>query len=813
MRIFILLSLFITSFTYSQGTQVIPVESPLRGVVYDSITNLNLEFVSVRVYSKKDSSVMDGVLTDAEGVFSFKNVNPTRVYLVFSYVGYENKIVKSLLGIDPENLLNLKIGLKPSMQNLEEVKVVGNLDVLKTGIDKKVYNVGEDLNTQGGSASDVLNNVPSIEVDQDGNISLRGNGNVIILIDGRPSTLTLNNGLSGLPANSVERIEVVTNPSAKYDPDGTSGIINIVLKKSKLRGINGVVSSTGGTGYSLNNSFTLNARTGKFNVFGTYSNSYSDGYRDFNSSLETTTNQGAYLLIQDRPGDHLRRNHNLRVGMDVYLTDKQTIGFSVNGALGDQNRTGILYNEFFDPNMSVESAYNRSAIDLSEDKNLDFNLNYTAEFKKEGKLSANFTSSLGNEINSGVYINNYLTAGYVPSSQLSLEQRLRNKENNRVSTGQLDYEKVLAKKNARIELGAKVILRNDDRDSYSETLDTLNNQFYTDTLANFRYNYTEEIYSTYGIWGQKVNKWKYQVGFRGEYAQQIPYLIDDSLRIRNAYFNFFPSAHLRYELPKKQELSLSYSKRINRASSGELNPFVNYSDPLNLRVGNPYLTPEYIQSFDLGFSKETPKLNFTSSVYYRMTRDVIQRVKVFYDNSVTATTYGNIDQSQSYGVEAVINYKPNKWWRNTLSINGNRIQYFNSSGEDNFNNSGFNMDFKYTGTVDFWKKTASFQVNIRYNTPRITAQGKVLPRSTMDISGSKKINDHWNLGMRLSDVFNTQGFQYDFSQGNVRQLGEYKWLTRRFYLTVTYKFGKLELQKREGKGREESGGGGGGMDF
>ena len=297
---------------------------------------------------------------------------------------------------------------------------------------------------------------------------------------------------------------------------------------------------------------------------------------------------------------------------------------------------------------------------------------------------------------------------------------------------------------------------------------------------------------------------------RGEYAQQIPYLIDEDKKIVNDYFNLFPSGHLRYDLNKKREISLSYSRRINRASSGELNPFTDYSDPLNLRLGNPYLSPEFINSFDFGYSIEKDKFVFTSSLFYRYSTDVIQRIKVFYEDNVTATTYGNIDQSQSYGFEAVINYKPVKWWRNTLSINGDRIEYFNANGNGTFNNSGYNLGLKYSGTFDFWKRTASFQVNVRYNTPRITAQGKVLPRAAVDISSDKRFNDHWSIGMRLSDVFNTQGFSYDFEQEYIRQTGDFKWLTRRFYLTVTYKFGKLELSKKESRSASA---GEGGFDF
>ncbi|MGJ8661875.1 MAG: TonB-dependent receptor domain-containing protein, partial [Bacteroidota bacterium] len=733
--------------TFSQTSTSVGKAGNISGQILDSISGENLEFVSVRVFTQKDSSVIGGGLTDSLGKFEISNLKASRFYLVVSFIGYQTKTIRNLQFIQNNPLLVLgKISLKPSVQNLSEVQVVGQLDVFKTGIDKKIYNVGEDLNSQGGSASDVLNNVPSIEVDQDGNVSLRGDGNVIILVDGRPSTLTLNGGLQGLPANSIERIEVVTNPSAKYDPDGTSGIINVVLKKAKLRGVNGSVSATVATGNQINGTATINVRTSKINVFSTYSNRYTEGYRNYNGELFRTTNLGTTLLEQNRPGTHLRKNQNLRMGLDYYITNNQTIGFSVNGALGYQDRYSELNNTFYDVNNDVYSKYSRYSNDISEDQNLDLNLNYQNELKNnKGELSANFTTSFGNDNNRGEYNNEYFIDNYGISTQSRLSQRLNKEEDNVVTTGQVDYSRSLIKQKARIELGAKGIFRNQNLLTKSETLDDSTATYFEDTLANFSYKYNEQVTSLYAIWGQQLGKWKYQLGLRGEYAQQIPYLIKEDKKIVNDYFNLFPSGHLRYDLNKKRELSLSYSRRINRAGSYQLNPFTDYSDPLNLRQGNPYLKPEYINSFDLGYSAEKGKLVFTTSLFYRHSMNVIQRVKVFYSDNITATTYGNIDKSQSYGFEAVLNYKPTKWLRNTLSLNGDRIEYFSASGEGAFNNSGYILAVKYAGIIDFWKKTASFQVNVRYNTPRITAQGKVLPRSTMDISADKRFNDHWSI--------------------------------------------------------------------
>lgn len=809
---FFSLILFISSWAQTNQNPNQSFAKIISGKISDTLTGQSLEFVSIRAFSYTDSIVIGGALTDSNGTFRITDIRDKHIFLKISFVGYETKILKSIKldGNIPE--LNLgKISLRSSFQNLTEVKIIGQADIYKTGIDKKIYNVGEDLNTQGSSASEVLTNIPSVDVDQEGKISLRGDGNVIVLIDGRPSTLTLNGGLEGLPANSIERIEVVTNPSAKYDPDGTSGIINIVLKKAKLRGINGTISGTYGTGNSYNGATSINIRTNKINVFANYAYKYVDGYRDFTSQLSKTTALGTTLFQQTRPGTHLRINQNLRVGADFYLTTKQTLGFSMNGALGDEDRAGILNNTLLDEQNILKTNWLRNSSDISGDKNFDINVNYKNELKeKKGELSADFTTSFGNETKKGKYSNEYLTNLYLVSNQNKLVQQLENDQNNKVSTCQIDYTKNVEGQKARIEIGTKGIFRKEKLTTKSQTFSDSTNQFAEDTLANFRYHYDERIYAIYAIWGQEVGKLKYQLGVRGEYAEQNPNLIDDSIYINNNYFTLFPSAHIRYNLLNKKEISLSYSRRIERASSEQLNPFSDYSDPLNLRLGNPYLTPQFVNSFDLGFSLEKEKLVFTSSIFYRHSSDVIQRVKVFYQDNVTATTYGNIDQSNSYGFEMGFNYKPIKRWRNSLSLNADRIEYFNSLGETSFTNSGYNLGFKVNSTFDFWKNTSSIQVNFRYNTPRITAQGKVQPRQAFDISGEKKLNNHWSFGFRISDLFNTQGFRYDFEQENIRQIGEFKWLTRRLYFTLSYKFGKLEVGKKEGRNPES---GGGGFDF
>ena len=820
MKYFILLFSLISFLGIAQPNP--SADGILSGKVVDKISDKPMEYVSFRLFSAKDSSVVSGAFTDIDGKFTLENVPVGTYYARFTFSGYTTKEINDIklsTTVKSLNLGTIKLELDNTI-NFEEVKVVGKLDVLKAGIDKKVYNVGEDLSVRGGTANDVLNNIPSVEVDQDGRIMLRGDGTVTVLIDGRPSSLSGGNGkslLDALPAGSIERIEVVTNPSAKYDPDGTSGIINIVLKKNKLKGFNGMVSTNLGSGNLRNGNvadgtFSLSYRNSRLNAYGSYSGRYMTGYRNHYSHIEQSFLDGTVLQIdQQRYGTDLSLGNTFRLGSDFYLKSRNVLGVSLTGNIGQRDRTGEQYNRMLDGDANELDFWQRNSDDPTNQRNLDFNVNYKYDLKNErGDLIVDANQSLGNEYIEGFYDQYRLNADSSQIGDYTMRQRLKNNEQNNVTTVQSDFTYLYPKINARIETGLKAILRNQGVDTYSESFDTLNQTFYQDTLANFLYKYTEQIYSVYGIFGQQLGKFKYQGGVRFEKAYQIPDLISESNRIVNDYFNFFPSVHLRYEVKPKNELSVSYSRRINRAGSSNLNPFTNYSDPYNLQSGNPYLQPEFIDSYDFTYALEKKKVTMTASVFYRYTTDMITRVKNYFPDNTSLVTWANINKSHSVGTEWILIVKPTTWWRNTISANTNYIQFVDDTEGYDWNNRGINWNIKYAGTVDFWKKTASIQVNGNYIAPRVTVQGTARRRGALDISGEKKFKDGtYSVGFRVSDVFNRQGFEMEVIQPGINQKAEFKWLTRRYFVTFTYKFGKLEMS-----GKKPNGGGGeGGMDM
>lgn len=804
--LFYILSLF-TSVFFAQRVQG---EGIVLGKLVSQKTKSPLEYAKVKVLKALDSSLLAGQFTDSEGKFNIEGLPFFPMLVQVTFAGYDTLWIGD---VSPEKELRVvNLGeLVMSVNNqklLDEVVIQGRQDILKSGIDKKVYNVGQDLTLRGGTANDVLKNLPSIDLDQDGRILLRGEGSVNILIDGKPSSLTGSNGktlLDALPAGSIERIEIVTNPSAKYDPDGSSGIINIVLKKNKLQGFNGLITANLGSGNLkggnvADESASLSYRNAIFNSFVSYNGRYLDGYRNnFMYSRQLLANNSVSVLDQNRLGTDLNAGNTFRLGFDVTLKHNRSLTFSSTGSLGRRDRTGDLWNTRYDEdamgNSTASGLWRRTSYDPSDQKNAEFNLNFRQNFKSNrGYLTVDAAHSMGADAIDGFYDQIYYSLDSVPLSTIApLRQRLSNDESVQVSTLQTDGVYLWPDLSLRTEFGAKGIVRHQEVDTYSETMDSLTKIYLEDTLSNFLYHYDEQIFSVYGIVAHQFKKFKYQFGIRLEQAYQIPNLISDSNRIVNEYFNFFPSAHIRYVVKQGSELGLSYSRRITRASSSDLNPFTSYADPLNLQRGNPYLQPEFIDSYDLSYSQEEKKFNFSSSLFYRRTTDMISRIRLFSENNASVQTFINLNTSHSFGTELVFSYKPTSWYRVTLSSNVNYIKYVTETSS--WNRSGFNGNMKLNTSVDFWKKTATFQLNVNYIAPRITILGTAQRRGAIDVAFDKRLGEHWTLGCKVTDVMNRQGFYAYLRQPTISQDIEFKWLTRRFYLNVSYKFGKLEMTK------------------
>ena len=788
--------IFLSVFSYSQGS--------LKLNVVDQ-AGKPLEYVNARLFPTKDSTVVSGAYSNIEGKINLENIPFGFYYLKVTFFGFEDAIIEQII-INKENR-KVQIGevvLKNmQQQELDEVVIKAGKSLIESSIDKRTYNVSEDMTTLGGGLTEVLNNIPSVEVDNDGNVSLRGNGSVTILIDGRPSAMSSGDGaLDGIPASAIERIELVTNPSAKYDPDGTAGIINIVLKKKKLRGVNANVSLTAASEDLYNGNIGFNSRNEKVNVYANYSFRYREGYRNNFNERYSFYGDTVELLDQDRLGTDFRRSHTGKVGADFFVHKNHVIGISASGTFNDRIREGRQTN-FLSYNDELFQYWDREVYDPRNRQSLDLNSDYKWDFNDDkGDFIFAGTYSTSKQKGIGEFEEFY----FEPDGSQSDEfYRFQNQERNDLqSTFTLSGDLVRNfSESMKFETGLKMILNREEESNYLEYYDTISDQVIPDPNVNNTLAFDEDIYSAYGIFGhQPFKKFKYQIGVRLEQAFTEPRLISTGEEFQNDYFSFFPSGHFVYGNDTMGEIFLSYSRRINRPGSRQLNPFPIYSDPLNLRQGNPALQPEYINSYELGYEKFWKKVSLTNTVYFKQTIDRIQRIRRFFDNGRSVTTFANVDQSYDIGLEIIGTYNPFSWLKNTIAFNAFESRLSAEVDGTRLNNRGISWDVKLNTKISLFDNTTAIQINAQYIAPRYTVQGFYQRFPGMDIGLTRTLLDKkLTLGLRLTDIFDQKGFYFEINDEEVRQVTDYKWTTRRLYLTLSYKFNNLNT--RDEKLREK----------
>ena len=721
-----------------------------------------LEFASVSVFKGKDSTkAIGGGLTDTKGIFEINDL-PTGSYrIVIQSVGFKKwKSDKVKLQSSEENLG--KIFIQTSSQNLDEVTVSEQKQEMTMSLDKRVFNVGANLTTIGGTALDVLQNVPSVIVTPDGEIQMRGSGNLLILIDGRPSGITTSNrqsALEMLPADVIESIEIITNPSSKYQADGTSGIINIITKKSKNAGYNLRTNLNVGTREKYNGNISMNLQKGRWNVFGDYNLrdfkrlNYQSLFREQNSkSGNSEINQNSDEINRDN-------NQNIKLGFDFFMTKRATIsGFALRRLAKDNNEENRYSTTNYPETLSEPRLYLRNGIKKGEDKGLDFFLGYKQTFDKAGReLTIDFTNIGNNGYDDNDFIQNYFYREFsTPSPYLQKrteQSRATNQNYTRIL--QTDYVQPL-NENAKIEAGLRGSVREFDNDFSYSVFDNIGNSFKKDLRRSNHFVYNENVFAGYVNYGQNWNKWSFLTGIRGEYTDIMIDQKTNAIPIIRNYLNLFPSVFLNHQINKQQQVQLNYSRRINRPSYKALNPFVNTNDLLNLSTGNPYLQPENVNSFELTHLYFKKDFTLNSTIFYRNIQNSVARVRQIVEGDTTLTTFQNLSQNNSFGIELIASHRLTKWLRTNgnVSVFQSDIQGQTQSGE--FNRSNLSLTARLNFQVKVSKNLA-MQFSSNYRSPLLTPQGKVSTIYTADL-GAKY--DAWkgkvSINLRINDIFNTQ---------------------------------------------------------
>lgn len=713
----------------------------------------------------------------AGGVFIQKS-RPGIYQLRIEAVNYETIVVDNMHLSGDTTIA--PILLQEKIRQLSDVTVVAARSDIELKADKKVFNVGKDILSKGGNANDILNNVPSVNVDVAGNISLRGNGNVRILINGKPSMLTANNGLRQITAASIEKVEVITNPSSAYEAQGSAGIINIILKKNSQYGFNASVQASLGTPASNSVNANMSYKTKKYNLFSNI------GYRymEFFSENRLYRKNSSSILRQLDKENGSTGNNTFYVGGDYYLDEKNTLTGSYYYSKR-KNRYEVDYNyEYFNSEDQPDSNIHRFEKYREPQVFNELELNYVKTYEKAGKKwSTRLLYDFWNDDeNQQISQQKKFPA---PGAELNLVSR--DIESSDDIFIQSDYVAPL-KKDARLEMGIRADLRA-IRSDYKAFQDGVLLDEYDNKL-----NYDENIYGAYIQYGSKIKKLNYLAGLRSELSNIHISDRKGSFDKTKNYINFFPTLHLQYSLQKSLELQLSYSRRINRPRFWQLNPFGGLSDTRFLTVGNPDLDPMYTNSAELGILKKAAKFTINPSVYYQYSTNYFDYVLQETADGYFVRIPVNLDNEKRYGAELNTIYNPFKWWRLSLDFN-----YYGFSQEGEYKTKKFSVkDNTWFATFRSGLKFPelfSLDFNFNYRGANKNVQSVTKPQYRANAAISKDFfSDNLSLTFAVNNIFNSQETRQITSTADYYLDGTYKRLKVQYTGTVVYRFNRKKGQ-------------------
>lgn len=795
------------------------INCTLKGTVNDSISGEAVAFASVQLLTMGKDSIVTGCLTDEKGNFTMDGLRPGRYTLVVQFIGFKAKRF-SPIALSPQEPVKVmgRMDIAPANIMLSDVQISDRKDLMLNSIDRKEYDVEKSLVSSGGGATDILRTLPSVEVDIDGNISLRGSPNVTVLIDGKPSAMTgagRTAVLQQIPASSIKSIEVITNPSARYDPDGMSGIINIVTKKNKAQGLNGNLSLGAGTHRKYNGSLSMGYRGKHINAYGTYSLRQEDRWGKGTSETTTVADSISQVLSNHSLGNRSSTDHLVRAGMDIYLNPLTTLGLA--GGWAAQRESSWDQTLFFESNPATDTSevYSRPESGDEAMSAWDAEISLSQKFKKQARsLDARLAySDSRNQEFSSFSTHHLLTAGQIDLSPPD-EQTNEQIDAIRLGTFQLDYLDKIGTKN-RIEAGVKATSRDIGNDFTSETLDKISGEFLNDSLISNALDYKERIIAGYAIhqraWGTRFTT---QVGLRAEQAftEAIPAQRRQSFT--NDYFKLYPSAYLSYKPKANTELRLSYSRRINRPTTDQLNPFTNYSNPKRLRVGNPELLPELIDALELNLSQRLKFGTITATGYFRYIHDAHTRYfePIAPGSDTIIATFVNLLSGKNLGLELIAQFRPAKWM--DLMVSGNFFRTVmdasNLEPDLTVNNVGLTSNLNATF---YLSKETSLQLTANYSTPRVGPQGTFAEMFATDIAFKQNLlKGRASVNLRLTDVTNTRRFKILANTSELYGFYYRKRESRIGYVTLSYRLGSGDVSVRRRRNQEERTGGGE-MDF
>jgi outer membrane receptor protein involved in Fe transport len=760
--VLLVLLIYLTSSAQKTVLPKIKGGATLNGKIIEKGTTRPVEFVTIKLMVKADSTFIAGCISDGSGSFSLSNIPANDYYIEYSSIGFKASKSKPFNVATPKGNLNVgTLEISTQTQVLNEVVITGERKMFNNSIDRKVFNIERDMLSQSGAVTDLLQNIPSVSVSLDGNVSLRGSENVMILINGKTSMLTMMNRadiLSQLPANTVDRIEVITNPSAKYKPDGTSGIINIVLKKNTTSGLNGSLAANAGNRSRYNSNLTLNYNPGKLNLFGSFGYRqddrprYSDDTRKITSATSVVTYQNIHGEESGRPASQVSN-----FGMTYDFNKYNQVGASANTFKRTMTKTGFADYKTSNFEHIPSSEYIRNLKSDSPEAELGINAFYLHKFKKEDhEIQFDYEFQHQPEDENNFYNNKYIT----PPTAQSFDNTLIH-NNTSTHLFSIEYKNPIGEE-MMLEAGYKgefgtgnfnyVIESQTNPGSASPT-------FTTDYSKSNDFRFIQNLNAFYSTFGQTIGKFSYQAGFRIENSQvesrlRTRMIAKDSI-VPNNYFSLYPSLHLTEKIGKKGELQFNYSRRVNRPESDDLNPFPEYNDPFNLRAGNPKLKPEYIHSIELGYQFMVGTTTVIPTLFYHNKYNGFTQITILRPDGIFLSTRENLSRNQSAGFELISTFLIHK----TISGNFSSNVFYDQIDASNLGysrrKSNVTWSAKLSASASVTTSTM-VQISASYRAPQLTAQGSMSARYGVNIGARQDfLKKKASIIATISDPFNT----------------------------------------------------------
>jgi iron complex outermembrane receptor protein len=784
---------------------LLAASSNIKGTIVDAGTQTPLDFVNVALFKEGSTKPVKGVFSDKNGVFNIPSVEEGKYNIRLSFVGYNSVNQEIKLAGQPVNLGQIK--LEENSKRLKGVEVIGQGTTIKFEVDKKVFSVDQNIAASGGSASEVLQNIPSVSVDNEGNVALRNSSDVEVWINGKPSGLTAENRgqiLQQMPAESIESVEIMTNPSAKFKAEGSAGIINLVLKKNRKAGYYGSFSAgalyntdANKPGGTLGGNFSYSSKKLEANV--------NVGYRRMNMPSGGWNDRRNYVngdtLDLHQTSNNLRSMGGLftRLSLDYHLSDKNTLSLSGFGMLGGGTTLNDINYQLtnLNNNNALLKDYQRITGGDGSRKHLHSDLSFQHDFDKKG---SNIIFSLGYSAYAMSETDRYTQTDNIIKNYISSDLSQTGAGNNKEYEFKVDYTKKFSE-NSKLEAGWESNLEQQVSETTGYDYKVLKP---LDSYYN-KFNYTEQNHAAYATYGNRFDKLTVQAGLRAEYYSKA-FTNTTSKDVQTldptGYLKFFPSFFLSYSLPKSNEIQLNVTRRVNRPRGMQINPFKNYSDSTNISYGNPDLTPEYASAYELNYIKTWENHTLSGSAYYRFTDNVIQGIS-FLQNGVMQSTSMNLTKQQNSGVEIIAKDRVFKVVNLTSSLNF----YYSKIDSAQYVKNDILLAKIPQQELFSWNarvmanfalsKTFSGQITGEYNAPHLIAQGKEMSNFAVDLGLRKTLWDKKiNLNLMVRDVFDSRKRQsITYGEGYSQTSYSY-WGGRMIGLTATYNFGNMKPQKK-----------------